>query len=56
MKLPSGKIALVRFWDPRVFVPLFNALDNHARCSYFGDIDEWHGLLDGKRFQVSHHA
>jgi hypothetical protein len=55
-KLPNGKIALIRFWDPRVFVPLFNALDNDARRSYFGDVDEWHGLLDGKRFHVSHHA
>lgn len=55
-KLPNGKIALIRFWDPRVFVPLFNALDMEARRTYFGDVDEWHGLADGKRFHVSHHA
>ncbi|MFM0059911.1 DUF4123 domain-containing protein [Paraburkholderia phytofirmans] len=55
-KLPNGKIALLRFWDPRVFVPLFNALDTERRRAYFGDVDEWHGLADGKRFHVSHHA
>lgn len=55
-RLPNGKIALVRFWDPRVFVPLFNALDTDGRRTYFGDVDEWHGLHETKRFHVSNHA
>ncbi|SAL29530.1 hypothetical protein AWB64_02519 [Caballeronia sordidicola] len=55
-RLPDGRVALVRFWDPRVFVPLFNALDSAGRQSYFGDVSEWHGLRNGKRFHVSHHA
>jgi Domain of unknown function (DUF4123) len=55
-RLPDGKVALLRFWDPRVFVPLFNALDAAGRQAYFGDITEWHGLKNGKRFHVSHYA
>ena len=55
-RLPDGKVALLRFWDPRVFVPLFNALDTAGRQAYFGDVTEWHGLKNGKRFHVSHYA
>jgi hypothetical protein len=55
-RLPDGKVALIRFWDPRVFVSLFNALDAAGRQAYFGDVNEWHGLRDGKRFHVSDHA
>lgn len=55
-KLPDGRTALVRFWDPRAFVGLFNALDLPSRQEYFSHVDEWHGQIEGKRFHVSIHA
>lgn len=55
-KLPDGRTSLVRFWDPRAFVGLFNALDLPSRQEYFSHVDEWHGQIEGKRFHVSIHA
>lgn len=55
-KLPDGRTALVRFWDPRTFAGLFNALDVPSRREYFSHVDEWHGQIEGKRFHVSIHA
>jgi len=55
-RLPDGKIALIRFWDPRVLVTLFKALDLPTRRDYFSDADEWHAQLDGKRFHISIHV
>jgi Domain of unknown function (DUF4123) len=56
VKLPDGRIALMRFWDPRTLFSLFNALDVPAREEYFSHIDEWHAQVDGKRFHISIHA
>ena len=55
-RLPNGKIALIRFWDPRTLKALFNALDVPTRRDYFSDADEWHAQLDGKRFHISIHV
>jgi len=55
-RLPDGKIALIRFWDPRVLVTLFKTLDLPTRRDYFSDADEWHAQLDGKRFHISIHV
>ena len=55
-KLPDGRTALIRFWDPRVLVGLFNALDLQSRREYFSHVDERHGQIEGKRFHISIHA
>jgi len=55
-RLPSGKIALIRFWDPRTLKALFNALDVPTRRSYFSDADEWHAMIDQQRFHISAYA
>ncbi|CAM2192060.1 conserved protein of unknown function [Paraburkholderia kururiensis] len=55
-KLPDGRVALIRFWDPRTFVGLFKALDLPSRREYYSHVDEWHGQTEGKRFHVSIHA
>ena len=47
--LPDGRLALLRFWDPRVLVKLAQILEPAQREAMFGHIHEWHLLLDGKR-------
>ena len=48
-RLPDGRPALLRFWDPRVLVKLAQILEPAQREAMFGHIHEWHLLLDGKR-------
>ena len=48
-RLPDGRAALLRFWDPRVLVKLAQILEPAQREAMFGHIHEWHLLLDGKR-------
>lgn len=45
-ELPEGGTALLRFWDPRVMVGLFNIMEPEQRRRMFEGIEEWH-LLDG---------
>ncbi|WP_414446781.1 DUF4123 domain-containing protein [Burkholderia sp. 22PA0099] len=55
-RLPDGQIALMRFWDPRTLVALYNALDATARREYFSHVDEWHGQFEGNRFHITFYA
>jgi len=48
-KLPDGRTALLRFWDPRVLVSLAQLLDEAQRGEFFAHIEEWHLLHNGKR-------
>lgn len=48
-KMPDGRTALLRFWDPRVLVSLAQILSNEQRQEFFGHIHEWHLLYNGKR-------
>lgn len=48
-KMPDGRTALLRFWDPRVLVSLAQVLSNEQRHEFFGHIHEWHLLYNGKR-------
>lgn len=47
--LPDGRIALLRFWDPRVLVNLAAMLEQDQREMFFGHIHEWHLLHNGQR-------
>lgn len=52
MKLPDGRCALLRFWDPRVLVTLVQVMDEEQRMSFFAHIEEWHMLHNGKRVWI----
>ncbi len=47
--MPDGRMALLRFWDPRVLVSLTEVLSAEQRQSFFGHVYEWHLLHNGKR-------
>jgi len=50
--LPNGRMALLRFWDPRVLLNLMNLLSAQQRRAFFEHIHEWHFLVDGQRAWV----
>lgn len=52
VKLPDGRSALLRFWDPRVLSSLARALDGAQREEFFGHIHEWHLLNEGRRVWI----
>ncbi|OWY27394.1 DUF4123 domain-containing protein [Herbaspirillum robiniae] len=57
LRLPDDRIAMLRFWDPRVLATLGRDLNEAQRREFFGDIVEWHLLLDGRRVHIArHHA
>jgi len=57
VRLPDGRSALLRFWDPRVLVNLARTLDAAQREEFFGLIHEWHLLHEGRRMWIGrHHA
>lgn len=47
--LPEGGTALLRFWDPRVMIGLFNIMAPEQRRQMFEGIEEWHLLDQGNR-------
>ena len=51
-RLPDGRIALVRFWDPRVLAELVNVLTPVQRQTFFAHIHEWHLLRNGERVHI----
>ncbi|MCO4864290.1 DUF4123 domain-containing protein [Cupriavidus sp. WGlv3] len=52
VKLPDGRIALLRFWDPRVLTALFQLMAGDQRTEFFGHIHEWHFLDKGIRVWI----
>jgi uncharacterized protein DUF4123 len=57
LRLPDGRMALLRFWDPRVLATLAGILNAEQRESFFGHIHEWHLLHNGQRAWIGrHHA
>ncbi|WP_299540851.1 DUF4123 domain-containing protein [uncultured Herbaspirillum sp.] len=52
MRLPDGRSALVRFWDPRVLATLAQQLDEAQRLVFFDSLREWHFLLDGRPVHI----
>lgn len=57
VRLPDGRSALLRFWDPRVLANLAQTLDGEQREEFFGHIHEWHLLHEGQRVWIGrHHA
>lgn len=55
MKLPDGRSALVRFWDPRVLFSLAEVLMPEQRRTFFGHVHEWHLLHNGRRVWIGRH-
>ena len=51
-RLPDGRIALVRFWDPRVLAELATVLNPDQRENFFAHIHEWHLLRNGERVHI----
>lgn len=51
-RLPDGRTALLRFWDPRVLIGLVKVLDASQRETFFAHIHEWHLLHNGKRAHI----
>ena len=51
-RLPDGRIALIRFWDPRVLAELVNVLTPGQRETFFAHIHEWHLLRNGERVHI----
>lgn len=57
VRLPDGRSALLRFWDPRVLANLAQTLDAGQREEFFSHIYEWHLLHNGQRVWIGrHHA
>ena len=52
VRLPDGRNALLRFWDPRVLATLAQTLDSVQREAFFSHIHEWHLLLEGRRVWI----
>ncbi|SPA26707.1 conserved hypothetical protein [Cupriavidus taiwanensis] len=52
VKLPDGRTALLRFWDPRVLAALFQLMAGDQRAEFFGHIHEWHFLDKGIRVWI----
>ncbi|MEY4730797.1 MAG: hypothetical protein RL020_1955 [Pseudomonadota bacterium] len=48
-ELPDGNQALLRFYDPRVLVNLYNVMDAAQKTAFFQFIDEWHFSQNGQR-------
>jgi hypothetical protein len=48
-KLPDGREALVRFYDPRVLGNLFNIMSAEQRTEFAQLVDEWHFIYNGQR-------
>lgn len=48
-RLPDGRAALLRFWDPRVLSTLAELLRPEQRETFFAHIHEWHLLHNEQR-------
>ncbi len=55
MQLPDGRLALLRFWDPRVLAGIAGIMRDDQRAEFFAHIDEWHLLHQGKRVWIGRH-
>jgi hypothetical protein len=57
VQLPDGRLALLRFWDPRVLINLTQTLNKRQLEEFFGYTSEWHLLHQGQRLRIGrHHA
>ena len=48
-RLPNGRKAIMRFYDPRVLGDLFHVMTTEQRAEFFQLIDEWHFMYKGGR-------
>lgn len=51
-RLPDGRVALLRFWDPRVLVSLSELLEPAQSEEFFAHIHEWHLLRKQQRVWI----
>ena len=56
VKLPDGKEALLRCYDPRVLKRLAQTLDDAQRTAFFEHIDEWHFVLNSEPLHMARTA
>ena len=56
VRLPDGKEALLRFWDPRALDAICRSMRAETRFNFFNVALEWHYLLSGQRFHINPHA
>lgn len=52
LRLPDGRSALLRFWDPRVLATLARRLDEAQRIAFFHSIRQWHFVVDGRPVHI----
>ena len=52
-RLPKGRSALLRFWDPRVFHALNAVCQGKSERELFRAADAWHYLNEGRRFTIN---
>jgi hypothetical protein len=55
LQLPDGRVALLRFWDPRVLVGLAEVLGPEQSAAFFAHIHEWHLLHNQQRVWIGRH-
>ncbi len=52
VRLPDRRIALLRFYDPRVLHGLATTLTASQREDFFGHIVEWHFIHEGQAMRI----
>jgi Domain of unknown function (DUF4123) len=52
VRLPDGGVGLLRFYDPRVLYGLATTLTPAQREDFFGHIQEWHFMHNGKALRI----
>lgn len=52
VRLPDGRIGLLRFYDPRVLYSLATTLTGPQREDFFGHIHEWHFMHNGQALRI----
>jgi Domain of unknown function (DUF4123) len=52
VRLPDGSTGLLRFYDPRVLHSLATTLTDQQREEFFGEINEWHFMRNGRVLRI----
>jgi hypothetical protein len=55
-RLPNGRSALLRFWDPRVLHALNAVCQDKTARALFGTAEAWQYLNEGQRFTINDNA
>ncbi|WP_321788595.1 DUF4123 domain-containing protein [Paraburkholderia sp. J94] len=55
-RLPNQRELMVRFWDPRALVSLYQSVSREKWRAYFDGVHEWLFIHEGKRTFIETHA